>query len=114
MVGQLFAVSVDSTGACYCLAGRRVSLGCRGGASFPTTTQATALARSTGPAIVTGANNAAYIKGLQWVDTPDRLFQALLEETIRRNGGSVTKASRVLELSPSTLYRKLEQWGLKP
>lgn len=35
----------------------------------------------------------------------------IIEETIRRNGGSVSKASRVLELSPSTLYRKLEQWG---
>ncbi len=37
----------------------------------------------------------------------------VIEETIRRNGGSVSKASRVLELSPSTLYRKLEQWGVK-
>ncbi|HBD18900.1 MAG TPA: hypothetical protein DC063_01540 [Arenimonas sp.] len=36
-----------------------------GGATFPTTAQATALARSTGPAVVTGANNAAYIKGDQ-------------------------------------------------
>lgn len=36
-----------------------------GGAAFPTTTQANALARSSGPAIVTGANNAAYIKGDQ-------------------------------------------------
>ncbi|MBW8312599.1 MAG: pre-peptidase C-terminal domain-containing protein [Rhizobium sp.] len=35
------------------------------GASFPTTAQATALARSTGSAIVTGANNANYIKGDQ-------------------------------------------------
>jgi DNA-binding NtrC family response regulator len=37
----------------------------------------------------------------------------VIEETIRRQGGSVSKASRVLELSPSTLYRKLEQWGIK-
>lgn len=37
----------------------------------------------------------------------------VIEETIRRQGGSVSKASRVLELSPSTLYRKLEQWGSK-
>ncbi|WP_156969920.1 PilC/PilY family type IV pilus protein [Arenimonas malthae] len=35
------------------------------GTTFPTSAQATALARSTGPAIVTGANNANYIKGDQ-------------------------------------------------
>ncbi|RGP38864.1 sigma-54-dependent transcriptional regulator [Pseudotabrizicola alkalilacus] len=38
----------------------------------------------------------------------------VIEETIARNGGSVPKAARVLELSPSTIYRKLEGWGLKP
>ena len=37
----------------------------------------------------------------------------VIEETIARNEGSVTKAARVLELSPSTLYRKLEGWGIK-
>ena len=34
--------------------------------------------------------------------------------TLARHGGSVPKAARVLELSPSTLYRKLESWGKKP
>ena len=38
----------------------------------------------------------------------------VIEETIARNDGSVTRAARVLQLSPSTLYRKLENWGLKP
>jgi len=37
--------------------------GAGGGATFPTTAQAEALARPTGAAAVTGANNAAYIKG---------------------------------------------------
>ncbi|MEO8241753.1 MAG: sigma-54 dependent transcriptional regulator [bacterium] len=31
--------------------------------------------------------------------------------TLARHGGSVPKAARVLELSPSTLYRKLEGWA---
>lgn len=31
--------------------------------------------------------------------------------TIERQGGSIPKAARVLDLSPSTLYRKLESWG---
>ncbi len=35
----------------------------------------------------------------------------VIEETIARNEGSITKASRVLEVSPSTLYRKRESWS---
>ena len=34
--------------------------------------------------------------------------------TLERHGGSVPKAARVLDLSPSTLYRKLESWGKPP
>ncbi len=34
----------------------------------------------------------------------------VIEETIARNGGSVSRAARVLEVAPSTLYRKLETW----
>ena len=37
----------------------------------------------------------------------------VIEETIARNEGSVPRAARVLELSPSTIYRKLESWGVK-
>ena len=37
----------------------------------------------------------------------------VIEATLARHGGSVTRASRVLELSPSTLYRKIEGWGGK-
>ena len=35
----------------------------------------------------------------------------VIEATLARHAGSVPKAARVLELSPSTLYRKLEAWG---
>lgn len=34
----------------------------------------------------------------------------VIEETISRMNGSVPKAARVLELSPSTIYRKREAW----
>jgi DNA-binding NtrC family response regulator len=34
----------------------------------------------------------------------------VIEETIAQNGGSVSRAARVLEVSPSTLYRKRETW----
>ncbi len=35
----------------------------------------------------------------------------IVTATLARYGGSVPKAARVLDLSPSTLYRKLEAWG---
>lgn len=35
----------------------------------------------------------------------------VIEETLARHGGSVPRAARVLEVSPSTLYRKIEGWG---
>lgn len=34
----------------------------------------------------------------------------VIEKTISDNRGSVTKAARVLDVSPSTIYRKLETW----
>jgi DNA-binding NtrC family response regulator len=37
----------------------------------------------------------------------------LIEATIARHGGSVPKAARVLDVSPSTLYRKIEAWSAK-
>jgi cholesterol transport system auxiliary component len=39
-----------------------------------------------------------YVQDLQWVDTPDKLFQILVEETIRRTTGRV-----VLDPSQSAL-----------
>lgn len=38
----------------------------------------------------------------------------VVKATLERHGGSVPKAARVLDLSPSTLYRKLEVWGKTP
>jgi two-component system, repressor protein LuxO len=35
----------------------------------------------------------------------------VIEATLERFGGSVPKAARVLDVSPSTLYRKIEAWG---
>ncbi|PZQ95880.1 MAG: sigma-54-dependent Fis family transcriptional regulator [Cereibacter sphaeroides] len=40
--------------------------------------------------------------------------QIMIEATIERFGGSVPKAARVLDVSPSTLYRKREVWLKAP
>ena len=34
----------------------------------------------------------------------------VIEATIATHGGSIPKAARVLDVSPSTLYRKIEGW----
>ncbi|MBF53935.1 MAG: sigma-54-dependent Fis family transcriptional regulator [Confluentimicrobium sp.] len=36
--------------------------------------------------------------------------QLVIEATIAREGGSIPRAARVLQLSPSTIYRKRESW----
>ena len=43
--------------------------------------------------------------------TMAQIERRVIEETIARHGGSVTRASRVLDLSPSTIYRKMESWA---
>ncbi len=40
--------------------------------------------------------------------------RVIVTATLARYGGSVPKAARVLDLSPSTLYRKLEAWAKDP
>jgi two-component system, repressor protein LuxO len=37
----------------------------------------------------------------------------LIEATLAQYGGSIPKTARVLDVSPSTLYRKIEGWGAK-
>ena len=39
--------------------------------------------------------------------------QLVIEETIQRHGGSIPRAARVLDVSPSTIYRKRESWAKK-
>ena len=37
----------------------------------------------------------------------------LIEATLAMHGGSIPRAARVLDVSPSTLYRKIEAWNAK-
>jgi two-component system repressor protein LuxO len=40
-----------------------------------------------------------------------QIEKLVIEDALRRHGGSVPRAARELDVSPSTLYRKLESWA---
>lgn len=53
-----------------------------------------------------------YVTGLQWVDTPDKLFQSLIEETIRRTTGRVVLDSHQAALDPGLVITgQLQRFG---
>jgi len=43
--------------------------------------------------------------------TLDQIERMAIHAAIERCGGNITKAAKALDVSPSTLYRKLEKWG---
>jgi cholesterol transport system auxiliary component len=58
------------------------------------------------------ATEVAYVKDLQWVDTPDRLFQELLAETVRRTTGRVVLDPQQATLDPGVVVTgELFQFG---
>jgi cholesterol transport system auxiliary component len=53
-----------------------------------------------------------YVTNLQWVDTPDRLFQNLVAETVRRTTGRVVLDPEQTGLDPGlVLHGRLNQFG---
>ena len=53
-----------------------------------------------------------YVKNLQWVDTPDRLFAGLVAETVRRTTGRVVLGSKQSALDPGLLVNgELQRFG---
>ena len=53
-----------------------------------------------------------YVTGLQWVDTPDRLFQGLVAETVRRTTNRVVLDTRQSTLDPGLLVSgELQRFG---
>jgi len=63
------------------------------------------------PALV-GPSAVAYIEDLQWVESPDRLFQDLLQETTVRTTGRVVLDPRQASLDPGlTLSGVLSRFG---
>ena len=53
-----------------------------------------------------------YVENLSWVDTPDRLFQALLSETVRRTTNRVVLDGKQTTLDPGMLVTgQLNRFG---
>lgn len=53
-----------------------------------------------------------YVKNLQWVDTPDRLFADLIEETVRRTTSRVVLDPKQSTLDPGLLVTgELQRFG---
>ena len=53
-----------------------------------------------------------YVTNLQWVDTPDKLFQSLLEETVRRTTNRVVVNPNQAGLDPGVVvHGELERFG---
>ncbi len=74
-------------------------------------TSATGLGRNPAPAVAPPAATGADTRPEALVGkTLAEIERAVIEATIRAEGGSVPRAARVLDVSPSTLYRKREAW----
>src|SRR5262249_40881950 len=53
-----------------------------------------------------------YVTNLQWIDTPDRLFQQLVAETVRRTTNRVVLDSNLTTLDPGLLLSgQLQKFG---
>ena len=65
-----------------------------------------------GPTTVATARPADLTMGGLVGKTLAEIEREVIEATLASCGGSVPKAARILELAPSTLYRKMEGWGI--
>ena len=64
-----------------------------------------------GPTSVAGPRPRDLTLGRLVGKTLAEIEREVIEATLASCGGSVPKAARVLDLAPSTLYRKMEGWG---
>ena len=68
--------------------------------------------RTTRVPVQVNAVQVAYVEKLYWVDTPDRLFQNLVSETIRRTTSRVVLDPQQAGLDPGlTVSGQLQQFG---
>ncbi len=58
------------------------------------------------------STDVQYVTNLQWIDTPDKMFQGLLDETIRRTTGRVVLEPGQTTLDPGVLVSgSLQRFG---
>ena len=68
--------------------------------------------RTTRVPVQVSATAVQYVQDLTWVDTPDRLFQSLLSETVRRTTGRVVLDGKQTALDPGLLITgQLNRFG---
>ncbi len=68
--------------------------------------------RTTRVPVQVNAVQVAYVEDLVWVDTPDRLFQNLVSETLRRTTGRVVLDPQQSGLDPGlSVSGQLQQFG---
>jgi cholesterol transport system auxiliary component len=68
--------------------------------------------RTTRVPVQLGPTAVQYVKDLTWIDTPDRLFQALLSETVRRTTSRVVLDGKQTALDPGMLVTgQLNRFG---
>ena len=68
--------------------------------------------RTTRVPVQVSATAVQYVEDLTWVDTPDRLFQMLLSETVRRTTGRVVLDGKQTALDPGLLITgQLNRFG---
>ena len=54
-------------------------------------------------AVQVSPTDVAYVQDIQWIDTPDRLFQNLVAETVRRTTGRIVLDPRQTALDPGLI-----------
>jgi cholesterol transport system auxiliary component len=68
--------------------------------------------RTTRVPVRINSTDVQYVTNLQWVDTPDRLFQALVSETVRRTTNRVVISPSQTSLDPGTVVSgQLQRFG---
>ena len=72
-----------------------------------------ATATQTGAGILPDTDEVDFLASFFRGQSLAGIERSIIEAVIHDNGGSVTRAARVLEVAPSTLYRKREQWMAK-
>jgi transcriptional regulator with PAS, ATPase and Fis domain len=65
------------------------------------------------PGIVSSPGEAAFVNGQQAEDSLEAYEKAAIQNAIAKSRNSRRKAAKILNISESTLYRKISKFGLR-